>query len=141
MGLLITLDLIVTNVYNSVDAPSKRGFSYIEIWMIGVHIPILLGILEYAFLLTLKKYFQGNINTKNVVTVVSNQDKESKKDSPIFLTKNVTSVEKMNHDNIKSNWDAIERRMDKWTFIGSLTFILIFNIIYWCAATLTVVGI
>ena len=107
MGLLVTLDLIATNVYNSVKAPSKRGFSYIEIWMIGVHIPILLGILEYAFLLTLKKYFQLNIKTNDTFMVRSND---------------------------KSNWDKIEKRMDKWTFFGSLIFIVIFNIIYWLSA-------
>ena len=75
--------------------------------MIGVHIPILLGILEYAFLLTLKKYFQGNTKTNDVLMFKSND---------------------------KSNWDKIEKRMDKWTFFGSFTFIVIFNIIYWLSA-------
>ena len=35
MGLLVTLHLISSNVYNSLNAPQKRGFSYIEVWMIG----------------------------------------------------------------------------------------------------------
>ena len=129
MGLLVTLDLIATNVYNSVKAPSKRGFSYIEIWMIGVQVPILLAISEYAILLAVKKY----LCVVNVV-MVSNQEQESKKDTPIFLTKNAHSVEKITNHNNKLDWDAIERNMDKWTFIGSLTFILIFNIAYWFTA-------
>ena len=64
----MTLDLIATNVYNSVKAPTKRGFSYIEIWMIGVQIPILLGIFEYAILLALKKYWQGNFKKTVIVS-------------------------------------------------------------------------
>ena len=63
---------IATNVYNSVKAPAKRGFSYIEIWMIGVQIPIPLGILEYAILLALKKYFEDLIKARNVVLVSLN---------------------------------------------------------------------
>ena len=34
----------------------------------------------------------------------------------------------------KSNWDEIERKMDKWTFFGSLAFIITFNVIYWSSA-------
>ena len=69
MGLLVTLDLIATNVYNSVKAPPKRGFGYIEIWMLGIQIPILLGIFEYAILLALKKYHCGSIKPKDSAVV------------------------------------------------------------------------
>ena len=55
MGMVVTLYLISANVYNSVDAPKDRGFSYIEIWMIGSQFPILLALLEYGILLYLKK--------------------------------------------------------------------------------------
>ena len=44
MGMIVTLYLISTNVYNSVEAPKIRGFSYIETWMIGTQIPILVSI-------------------------------------------------------------------------------------------------
>ena len=43
MGLLVTLYLISANVYNSVSAPPGRGFSYIELWAIGMQFPLLLG--------------------------------------------------------------------------------------------------
>ena len=43
MGLLVTLYLISANVYNSVSAPPGRGFSYIELWAVGMQIPLLLG--------------------------------------------------------------------------------------------------
>ena len=55
MGMIVTLYLISANVYNSVDAPRTRGFSYIEIWMFGSQFPILLALFEYGFVLYLKK--------------------------------------------------------------------------------------
>ena len=56
MGMILTLYLIHVNVYNSVDAPQSRGFSYIEIWMIGTQVPIILALMEYGFVLYWKKY-------------------------------------------------------------------------------------
>ena len=55
MGMIVTLNLISANVYNAVEAPKSRGFSFIEIWMIGAQIPILLALVEYGFVLYLKK--------------------------------------------------------------------------------------
>ena len=52
----MTLYLISANVYNSVEAPKGRGFSYIEIWMVGTQFPILLALFEYGLILCLKKY-------------------------------------------------------------------------------------
>ena len=56
MGLLVTLCLISSNVYNSVNAPEKRGFSHIETWMIGAQGVILFALLEYGLVLGWKKY-------------------------------------------------------------------------------------
>ena len=55
MGMILTLYLISANVYNSVDAPKNRGFSYIETWIFGTQFPILVALLEYGFVLLLKK--------------------------------------------------------------------------------------
>ena len=55
MGMILMLYLISTNVYNSVNAPYDRGFSYIEIWMLGAQFPILLAFFEYGYILYLKK--------------------------------------------------------------------------------------
>ena len=55
MGMIVTLYLISANVYNAVEAPDDRGFSYIELWMVGTQIPILLALCEYGFVLYLKK--------------------------------------------------------------------------------------
>ena len=37
----------------------NRGFSSIEVWSVGMQIPILMAIMEYGFLLTMKKYCPG----------------------------------------------------------------------------------
>ena len=47
----MTLYLISANVYSSVEAPKARGFSYIEVWMIGTQFPILLALFEYGIIL------------------------------------------------------------------------------------------
>ena len=107
------MDLIVTNVYNSVEAPTQRGFSYIEIWLIGIQIPILVAIFEYGILLAMKKYYQPHKKTSEVV---------------VFNRKITTT------DTEKMNVKKIEITMDKWSFIGTLSFIIIFNIIYWTTA-------
>ena len=67
MGMVITLCLISFNVYIAIDAPPKRGFSYIEVWMLGMEIPIIFALLEYSMILGLKRCshkkfkFLGNI--------------------------------------------------------------------------------
>ena len=119
----------MTNVYNSVKAPAQRGFSYIEIWMIGVQIPILVGILEYAILLTLKKYHNGK-EKSNQIMVFS--DKEKQAPVSLYHPKDNLLMEKTMNN--VGNWDIIERTMDKWTFVGTLAFILTYNIIYWFLA-------
>ena len=51
MGMIVTLYLISENVYNSVDAPKGRGFSYIEVWKLGTQLPIILALCEYGLIL------------------------------------------------------------------------------------------
>ena len=57
---MVTLYLIAANVYGTVEGPKDRGFSYIEIWMVGIQITILLAIFEYAIVLALIKRFKKN---------------------------------------------------------------------------------
>ena len=51
MGMIITLFLILINNYTSVAAPNGRGFSYIEVWYIGIQVPIVFAFLEYGIIL------------------------------------------------------------------------------------------
>merc|ERR1712126_479817 len=102
LGLLVTLYLIATNVYNSVKAPAERGFSYIEIWMIGIQIPILTGLIEYGVLLSFKKY--------SLVDKKISNPKEDKNDS---ATKNswVTKCAAIDKDGDIKN---LSKTVDKW---------------------------
>ena len=98
---MVTLDLIATNVYNYVKAPFERGFSIIEIWNIGVQVSIFVGIIEYGIILGMKKYHHYNAKQKC----------EAKKK--------------------KSEFNCFIKTVDKWTFIGSILFIIVFNLVYW----------
>ena len=107
--------MIATNTYNSVKAPPGRGFSYIEIWLLGVQIPILLAIVEYGILLTMKRVFKKPAEQNKVQAVYNSQDS-------LLRTEKIWDL------------DKIGKRMDMWTFIISVSFIVIFNIIYWSVA-------
>ena len=64
MGMLVTLFLISTNSYNSVDAPEDRGVSFIEIWMLGTHLPLLFALVEYGIILGMDKMSTKTCNAK-----------------------------------------------------------------------------
>ena len=49
--MLVTLFLISANVYNSVEVLIHRGFSYVEVWMLGTQFPILIALFEYGLIL------------------------------------------------------------------------------------------
>ena len=90
MGLLITLYLITCNVYGSTNAPINRGFSYIEVWILGIQICILMAIFEYSLILALQR-------------LNSSCEKE----------------------------DGLIKSIDLISFIITITFFTLFNIIYW----------
>ena len=112
---MITLELITTNTYNSVKAPSGRGFSYIEIWLLGVQIPIILAIVEYGILLTMKR-MQKKANGQVKVQVIYSGNQTQIREKTIW------------------DLDQIGKTMDKWSFISSVSFIIIFIIVYWSVA-------
>lgn len=66
LGLLVTLYLIMINVYNSVKAPVRRGHTHIETWMIGAQLPIILAIIEYGCLLAYQKWCKSSCTFKTV---------------------------------------------------------------------------
>ena len=102
MVMIVTLYLISANVYNSVEAPNNRGFSYIEIWMIGTQIPILLALCEYGFILHLKK----------------------------IAKKSVDQIDMMNLDEPRPNLDEKIKKLDYAAMIFSLFYFIIFASIY-----------
>ena len=103
MGMIVTLYLISANVYNAVDAPQGRGFSNIEVWMIGAQIPILLALWEYGFILYLKKHAD---KPQNQVQALNANDQAVKLDDRI-------------------------KQMDSVTMTISFLFFATFALIYW----------
>ena len=103
MGMIVTLYLISTNVYNSVDAPRNRGFSYIELWLLGTQFPILLALCEYGFVLYLKKLPQ----------------------------KSTSPTQSMDFDTGKSNLNRKIRKLDYGTMAFSLFCFISFVSLYW----------
>ena len=73
MGMILTLYLISSNVYNSVNAPHDRGFSYIEVWILGTQFPNLLAFFEYGYVLYLKKV-EAKVGEQTQVINPSNPD-------------------------------------------------------------------
>ena len=71
--MLIMLYLIQINTYASAEAPPKRGFSSIEVWFLAMQAPIILAILEYGFLLAVKKFWPNN-GEVNLKILTSNKE-------------------------------------------------------------------
>ena len=119
MGLLVTLYLISSNVYSSLQAPIQRGFSYIEIFLIGTQGVIFFAILEYGFVLAWMKYSNiFNESGKKVISSNSNQKKGS------WFTDSQMSL------------DIKIKVVDMISLIISVVFFLLFNVIYWANAYL-----
>jgi hypothetical protein len=110
MGMIVTLYLISANVYNSVEGPKSKGFSYIEIWMIGTQIPILLALVEYGLIFYLKKT------------------------SKEFEDKNV----RLELGKPKKSFDDKIKTLDFATRIISCVYFIAFAAIYWIVASLAI---
>ena len=54
--MLVTFYLMLVNLHNSVEAPSGRGFSNLEIWFVGTQAPIAFAIIEYVVMLAMKRF-------------------------------------------------------------------------------------
>ena len=102
--MLITLNLITSNVYNGVTAPSDRDISFIEIWMVIVYIPISVALIEYGVILALDKY--RSLISKNIGTMYPNTDGEL-------------------------DMHKISKKIDFWTFLCSLIIFTACNCVYW----------
>ena len=103
MGMIVTLYLISENVYNSVNAPTGRGFSYIEVWKLGTQLPIIIALCEYGLILHLKK--------------------NAKKSNGTNQTMDQTESEEGLDEKIK--------KLDYATMIFSLVYIISFVFLYW----------
>ena len=67
MGMLVTLYLMLINSHNSVEAPSSRGFSNVEVWFIGTQIPLAFGIIEYGGILSMRRFSKISDNKIHIL--------------------------------------------------------------------------
>ena len=114
MGLLVTLYLISYNVYGSLKAPKNRGFSYIELWMIGHQNVIFIAILEYGLVLIWKKFYSKSMT--NIVEVLEPSVQDS-----MLEDDDMTLNEKI-------------KRLDMISFFILIFFMILFNLYYWTVA-------
>ena len=103
MGMIVTLYLISENVYNSVDAPKGRGFSYIEVWKLGTQTPIILALCEYGLILHLNKIAKKSNGTNQTTDQMDSEE----------------------------NLDEKIKKLDYATMIFSLFYIIGFASLYW----------
>ena len=59
LGVLVTLYLLLINVYTNLHVPSKISFGYIDIWFIVIQGPVLVAVLEYGYILMWDKFCRG----------------------------------------------------------------------------------
>ena len=129
MGMIVTLYLISANVYNSVEAPDGRGFSYIEIWMVGTQFPILLALCQYGFILYFKKVDKKsskNPATKKRIVCLTNMKSRPNNPLPSELNEN----QMMELDEPQPDLDERIKKFDFGTMIFSLAYFIIFVLLY-----------
>ena len=130
MGMIVTLYLISANVYNSVEAPDGRGFSYIEIWMVGTQFPILLALCQYGFVLYLKKVEKNpskNPAYKKRKVCSTAMNFSHNKTLPSELNRN----QMLDLDETQPDLDERIKKFDFATMIFSLVYLITFVSVYW----------
>ena len=123
--MIVTLYLISAIVYNAVDAPSGRGFSNIEVWMLGAQFPILLALCEYGFVLYLKKYPNQDRNQSRVKKMMPDQNQVQ------TITPDQNQPQTVTPDDQGVKLDEKIKRLDSATMIFSFLFFTTFALVYW----------
>ena len=143
--MIVTLYLISANVYNSVEAPDGRGFSYIEVWMVGTQFPILLALCEYGFVLYLKKVEeklpknQATKNRKLCSTVTKSKPlrcfgKQTRPsmnlNQPNSVSSELNRGQILNLEEPQPDLDGTIKKLDFATMIFSFIYFITFVLLY-----------
>ena len=139
MGMIVTLYLISAIVYNAVDAPRARGFSNIEVWMLGAQFPILLALSEYGFVLYLKRHAnkvqnQVKKNTPDpnqVQTMTSDQIQVQATTHDQEISRDQNQVQTKTPEDQGAELDDRIKLLDSATMIFSFLFFITFALVYW----------
>ena len=127
--MIVTLYLISCIVYNAVDAPKDRGFSNIEVWMLGTQFPILLALFEYGVVLYLKRHTKREQNQVEIMNLDPNQVQTLTHDQTTAHDKN--QVQTITPDDQGAELDERIKRLDSATMIFSFLFFITFALVYW----------
>ena len=139
MAMIVTLYLISCIVYNAVDAPKDRGFSNIEVWMLGTQFPILLALFEYGFVLYLKRHTKRaqnqvkimNLDPNQVQTLTLDQTTAHDKNQVQTITPDQNQPQTVTPDDQGVKLDEKIKRLDSATMIFSFLFFTTFALVYW----------
>ena len=137
--MIVTLYLISAIVYNAVDAPRARGFSNIEVWMLGAQFPILLALSEYGFVLYLKRHAnkvqnQVKKNTPDpnqVQTMTSDQIQVQATTHDQEISRDQNQVQTKTPEDQGAELDDRIKLLDSATMIFSFLFFITFALVYW----------
>ena len=137
--MIVTLYLISAIVYNAVDAPRARGFSNIEVWMLGAQFPILLALSEYGFVLYLKRHANKVQNQVKKITPDPNQVQTMTSDQIQVqattldqeMTRDQNHVQTKTPEDQGAELDDRIKLLDSATMIFSFLFFITFALVYW----------
>lgn len=125
MGMLVTLYLCSVNVYATIDAPKNRGFSYIDLWMIGTQLPILMALLEFGSLLCILKYDLMSYFESRVSSYQPEKKPEGNNPAIAFVRVSASPTD-------QEKFKLLARRIDFVFFVIGSTYFFIFTLVYWC---------
>ena len=121
MGLLITLLLVLINLFNSIKSPPAASPSALAIWILTCIIFVTFALLAYASLLYLKTSLTKR-SMNAVVDVKSVFETRDFKNSPVKTQSNCLTQEQL---------DKKLTRLDHLFLMIFPVIFLLFNLIYW----------
>lgn len=130
--MLVTLYLCSVNVYAALDAPKNRGFSYIDLWMMGTQLPICLALIEFGSLLCIAKYdLLSYFQTKVSSYQPTSDAKQPQNDLGVSGNK-ISFVKVVTTPTDPDKFRLLARKIDFVFFIVSTTSFFLFALVYWC---------
>jgi len=123
MALLVTLFLVLVNIFNTVttNTPKAEGLTAIEAWMLACILFVFGALIEYAAILFKKQRYVSSQHRMNIKIVCKDNFKYEVQER---AASNAISLQQL----AEEYW-----RIDKFFLISFPILFFIFNIIYWLA--------
>ena len=121
MGLLLTLLLCTINIFNSIESKYPKNATAIAQWILFCLLFIILAILEYAFLLGIKKYKKPGA-VREASDLRYKDYRKNKKQSRMSVKSAVKATTKI---------EMLSENLDKWMLGTFPPAFISFAIIFW----------